>query len=175
MGRTTRSHGSPTGATKLKTPMKKKAAKTLKVGKAKTEQKTTKKQTDLSSQEETAYERLLKKVNQKRASDQTNSGAGQAKRIKQQQAVAANVDDQSIEMVQFQEEGNFMEMAVSKSVQRKEFPSPSDGEEESASETEEGEVIDESQNNNATIEQSGEQPLLGVVGSQGSTATSARS
>ena len=78
-------------------------------------------------------------------------------------------------MVQFQEDGNFMEMAVSKSVQRKEFPSPSDDEEESGSETEEGELIDELLNNNATIEQSGGQPLLGVVGSRGATATSARS
>ena len=76
-----------------------------------------------------------------------------AKKPKNSAAETDNVSNlqhtEDTEIFVFQDNGNFMELEVSKQVQQEEFPLPSDDDEED-SDAEEGELIEQSQNNNVT-------------------------
>ena len=123
---------SPSRQTKLKKTVQPNAAKADKAG-----------------QQDTAYEKLLRKVEEnkrKRAANEKGNVSAGSKRQR---------DANETEIVQFQEEDNIMELEVSKITERAEFPTPSEDEEDEEQEDsdvpEEGELIESSKNNNATV------------------------
>ena len=131
-------------------------AKTLKVV------DTTRIQTNakISESEETAYERLLCKVNEnKRKAAQEVAEEIELGSSKRNRTDAANMgtnSTNSIEKVSFNEDDNYVVIEVSQSMERQEFPSEDEGGEDMESEVDEiedGEVTEpESSNNNASLE-----------------------
>ena len=132
--------------------------KTVTVTKATPKRTRSSKQNDISAETnnsaktEKAYERLLRKVNEnkRRATDEVNKELELVQAKKPKATRSAKVDDSiPTEHFWFQEDDNFIEMEVLKTVQGREFPSPSDEEsqDEVDSDTEEGKLIEATNNN----------------------------
>ena len=115
---------------------------------------------DLPNQEESAYERLLKKVQDNRARrGETSAFKDADKGRKMGRSV------QATEKVVFQEDENVVELEVSKVTERMEFPTPSEDEEDmnNSDGTEEGELVKSLKNSNVTVAGQDKSLLLGAT------------
>ena len=111
------------------------------------------------SQNETTYERLLRKVQENKKPAEKNKAKIHMNAKKTE---GKSVTDLPTEKFVFQEQENIIELEVSKGVQRQEFPSPSEDEEDS--DPEDGELSeDEAVHNNSNVDQ---MQLLSTVRSQ---------
>ena len=113
---------------------------------------------DSQPREETAYERLLKKVNDKKRklqsevdslNDQVNSSAAKTKKKAKTDRTVVAQTSKEVAAAQIQEDDTVMEIEVTKT-QQDEFPSQSEDNDDSESEIEDGEMT-EDLNNNASM------------------------
>ena len=145
--------------TRSKKATKPKATKTSDVSKVKNSKASDMaNNVDSQPREETAYERLLKKVNDKKRklqsevdslNDQVNSSAAKTKKKAKTDRTVVAQTRKEVAAAQIQGDDTVMETEVTKT-QQDEFPSQSEDNDDSESEIEDGEMT-EDLNNNASM------------------------